>query len=106
MMKIQSLLQTGTESSTDAQRRQPQSSFLVSSSHPDFNHGVFSHELCHILLDGNGGDRYNHFSEPLNLMKIDVIYPDGKDYKGNFYDDTKRLTLDQEVNIMKSEYVK
>ncbi len=73
--------------------------FLVSFGSENFNHGVWSHELGHILLN-----EHTHSNKEGNLMRSLVVYPDG-DYEGNYVRDTKRLTIEQESKIWASKFV-
>jgi len=77
--------------------------FIVSFQN-SFNHAVWSHEACHILLGGQGGNLNNHYSQKGDLMRAFVVYPDGN-YLGSFSQDTKRLSKKQEGFILKSKFI-
>lgn len=73
--------------------------FLVTIEQDEYNVGIWSHELGHILLNFVGGNLSNHFSEYGNLMRGSGIY------QGNPYTDRKRLTQWQEEQMFKLDAI-
>ena len=65
---------------------------------------TLAHEVGHILLNGQGGNINNHYSETCNLMRTHVSYV-GLASATSHERDTKRLTKEQDDYIFESDYI-
>ena len=73
--------------------------FLATLEQGEHSDITWSHELGHILLNFEGGNLSNHFSEMGNLMSSSPLY------NGNPYTDGKRLIQWQEEQIFKFDAI-